>query len=121
MSRCVCRQNTRSRAKRIAIISNTRGGIIITLRARKTQSGRGVGPRCAFRARVGPARSECHAHCGFFQLVSRDSFFHFFAEGAAGGAGVRVSVGEEGEEGGAVMDEDGQVGFGSDDGDLASH
>ena len=57
----------------------------------------------------------------FFQLVSRDSFFHFFVEGAAGGAGVRVSVGEDGEEGGAVMDEDGQVGCGSDDGDSASH
>ncbi len=45
--------------------------------------------------------------------MSRDSFFHFFVEGAAGGAGVRVSVGEDGEEGGAVMDEDGQVCFGS--------
>ena len=65
--------------------------------------------------------SVCHAHHVFFQLVSRDSFFHFFVEGAAGGAGVRVSVGEDGEEGGAVMDEDGQVGCGSDDGDSASH
>jgi hypothetical protein len=39
----------------------------------------------------------------------RDSFFHFFGEGGAGGAGVRVSVGDDGEEAGAVMDEDGQV------------
>ncbi len=43
------------------------------------------------------------------QVVARDSFFHLFGEGGAGGAGVRVSVGEEGEEAGAVMDEDGQV------------
>lgn len=42
------------------------------------------------------------------KVVARDSFFHFFGEGGAGGAGVRVSVGEE-EEAGAVMDEDGQV------------
>ena len=111
----------RSRVKRIVIISNTSGEIIITLPARKMQSGSEVEPRFVFRARVGLAHSVCHAHHVFFQLVSRDSFFHFFVEGAAGGAGVRVSVGEDGEEGGAVMDEDGQVGCGSDDGDSACH
>ncbi len=43
------------------------------------------------------------------QLVARDSFFHFFGEGAAAGAGVRAGAGEEGEKGAAVMDEDAQV------------
>jgi hypothetical protein len=43
------------------------------------------------------------------QLVARDSFFHFFGEGAAAGAGVRAVSGEEGEKGAAVMDEDAQV------------
>ena len=93
--------------------SSTRGGITITLLGRKTQLGKEAAQRCAChssRRRRRFQRSFDIVCCSCRpQVVARDSFFHLFGEGGAGGAGVRVSVGEEGEEAGAVMDEDGQV------------